>query len=31
MRTRRPALAEKPLVEQDVFHRDVTPFLEAMR
>jgi 2-oxoglutarate ferredoxin oxidoreductase subunit beta len=26
-----PALAEKPLVEQDVFHRDVTPLLEAMR
>ena len=26
-----PALAEKPLVDQDVFHRDVTPLLEAMR
>ena len=26
-----PALAEKPLVEQDPFHRDVTPLLEAMR
>ena len=26
-----PALAEKPLVELDVFHRDVTPLLEAMR
>ena len=26
-----PALAEKPLVEQDVFHRDVTSLLEAMR
>jgi 2-oxoglutarate ferredoxin oxidoreductase subunit beta len=26
-----PALAEKPLVEQDVFHRDVAPLLEAMR
>ncbi|HEV8535094.1 MAG TPA: thiamine pyrophosphate-dependent enzyme [Candidatus Limnocylindria bacterium] len=26
-----PALAEKPLVEVDVFHRDVTPLLEAMR
>jgi 2-oxoglutarate ferredoxin oxidoreductase subunit beta len=26
-----PALGEKPLVEQDVFHRDVTPLLEAMR
>ena len=26
-----PALAEKPLVEQDVFHRDVNPLLEAMR
>src|SRR5947209_695674 len=26
-----PALAEKPLVEQDAFHRDVTPLLEAMR
>src|SRR5438128_3207350 len=26
-----PALAEKPLVEQDVFHRDIAPLLEAMR
>src|SRR5438132_3842215 len=26
-----PALAEKPLVDQDVFQRDVTPLLEAMR
>lgn len=26
-----PALAEKPLVEVDTFHRDVTPLLEAMR
>src|SRR5438876_431918 len=26
-----PALGEKPLVEQDVFHRDVTPLLEGMR
>jgi len=26
-----PALAEKPLVEIDTFHRDVTPLLEAMR
>src|SRR6267378_151411 len=26
-----PALGEKPLVEQDVFHRDITPLLEAMR
>jgi len=26
-----PALAEKPLVDQDVFHRDVNPLLEAMR
>ncbi len=26
-----PALAVKPLVEQDVFHHDVTPLLEAMR
>jgi 2-oxoglutarate ferredoxin oxidoreductase subunit beta len=26
-----PALGEKPLVEQDAFHRDVTPLLEAMR
>ncbi len=26
-----PALAEKPLAELDVFHRDVTPLLEAMR
>ena len=26
-----PALAEKALVDQDVFHRDVTPLLEAMR
>ena len=26
-----PALGEKPLVEQDVFHRDVQPLLEAMR
>src|SRR5216117_3556030 len=26
-----PALAEKPLVDIDVFHRDVTPLLEAMR
>jgi 2-oxoglutarate ferredoxin oxidoreductase subunit beta len=26
-----PALAEKPLVEIDTFHRDVTPLLDAMR
>lgn len=26
-----PALGEKPLVDIDVFHRDVTPLLEAMR
>jgi 2-oxoglutarate/2-oxoacid ferredoxin oxidoreductase subunit beta len=26
-----PALADKPLVEIDTFHRDVTPLLEAMR
>src|SRR3989441_3068560 len=26
-----PALGEKPLVEQDVFHRDVTALLEGMR
>ncbi|MBI3522733.1 MAG: 2-oxoacid:ferredoxin oxidoreductase subunit beta [Chloroflexi bacterium] len=26
-----PALAEKPLVEIDTFHRDVDPLLEAMR
>ena len=26
-----PALKDKPLVEQDLFHRDVTPLLEAMR
>jgi len=26
-----PALADKPLVELDTFHRDVSPLLEAMR
>src|SRR2546422_49596 len=26
-----PALKDTPLVEQDLFHRDVTPLLEAMR
>ncbi len=26
-----PALAEKPLVDIDTFHRDVTPLLDAMR
>ena len=26
-----PALAEKPLVEIDTFHRDVSPLLDAMR
>ncbi len=31
VQARIPALAEKPLVEQDLFRRDVTPLLEAMR
>jgi len=26
-----PELAEKPLVDIDTFHRDVTPLLDAMR
>ena len=29
--SRIPALAERPLVEIDTFHRDVTPLLDAMR
>ncbi len=31
LRQRIPALAEKPLVDVDVFHRDVNALLEAMR
>ncbi len=31
VRSRIPALTEKPLADQDLFHRDITPLLEAMR